>query len=372
MRTPSPSAAFVGAGVALWTMVGCTGDDNGGSCGDAAPGDVSTDTLTDTPTDPSRDSPLSDRALGDQANVDALADATDTAIGTPDASGNVEAGPTAVASTSVAAIRMANWSPDSPPVDFCLAPHGTGIFQGPILAGQVRAQQAAGIGDGGTVGLAFAKVSSYSFVKPGQYDARLVVFGALDCSAGVVDGSALPALAGNAFETIALVGEANRTGADPGLQVVGFLDDQNPSGPVALRFIHAAPGLGAVDFGTLGGTSTKFSVLLSGVQFGKAGTTQPDGGVSTVDLNGYLARPPMSAVALSVRPHGVAAPDGSAQDLAVASSVSAAAGSVLTIVAVGAAGVACSANAGAAACFLECVDNAGTIGPFSSCNIVSR
>jgi hypothetical protein len=45
----------------------------------------------------------------------------------------VEAGADVILPTA-ATVRLANWSPDAPGLDFCIAPHGTGAWSGPVLA----------------------------------------------------------------------------------------------------------------------------------------------------------------------------------------------------------------------------------------------
>src|ERR1700722_7569004 len=50
---------------------------------------------------------------------------------------------------TLALLRAANWSADSPSVDFCLAPHGTGAFRGPILGEAAAAIDDAGVIDAG-------------------------------------------------------------------------------------------------------------------------------------------------------------------------------------------------------------------------------
>src|SRR5580698_4427991 len=72
----------------------------------------------------------SSSALVAEGGTDGGGDATAAA----DAQGGGEGVVTSAPSTTptLAGVRLANWSADSPPVDFCLAPHGTTDFQGPL------------------------------------------------------------------------------------------------------------------------------------------------------------------------------------------------------------------------------------------------
>jgi hypothetical protein len=97
-----------------------------------------------------------------------------------------------------AQIRVAHVSPEAPAVDFCLAPHGTASFAGPILAGAGRA-----------AGLSYGTVSRYFAVDAGDYDVRLVAPGAADCKAplaGLDDFTRLPAVEAGAAVTVATEG----------------------------------------------------------------------------------------------------------------------------------------------------------------------
>jgi hypothetical protein len=402
MRSTSPWIAVIAAGAAHW-LLGCTADDNGGTaCDDASFGDAMADggseansafhdaSSGDSPVkdssasdssvsnsspgdssvgdSPSRESSLADAPIADRVAGDAPAAASDAAMST--ASAAADAGSTTTTgSTILAAIRVANWSPDAPALDFCVAPHGTGQFQGPMVAAQALALPNAGSAcPASTVGLAFPQVSSYALVQAGQYDVRLVVAGVTSCAAGVADATSLPAIVAGGFETVALLGELNRaTATAPGLQLAGFSDDPAPVGAIALRFIDAAPAFSVLDFGT--GSGSSFKAVFSNVAFGQTAKTAvgADGGAASVDSNGYLSRSAMTSVSLAAEVHGALAPDGSVQDTAVAKNVSAAAGSVLTMVAVGAV-----AGAGGAASLLQCIDNAGTVCPLSNCTVISQ
>jgi hypothetical protein len=79
-------------------------------------------------------------------------------------------------------VRFAQLSPDAPALDFCLAAHGTGDFQGPLLA-QFAEDAGSPLG-AGAPGLSFAQVSAYFTIDAGQYDVRLVAAGATSCAPG--------------------------------------------------------------------------------------------------------------------------------------------------------------------------------------------
>jgi hypothetical protein len=351
----APNADATGDAGGDATEVDATSD---GAAQDGAT-DVRTDREDAAGTEASTDASGGAHAAVADASVDANVDApaTDTGGGLTDADATVPA-------VSVSGVRVANWSPDSPSVDFCLAPHGSGAFQGPI----VNSLANAGDADGGMAALAFPQVSAYFYVAPGAYDARLVVAGAADCSFGIgSDATMLPALSAGTFATIALLGEAHAVGGAPGLQITGFLDDQRPGGAVALRFIQAAPAISRVDVGT--GAASAFAPFFLGVAYGqassKAEATASDGAAPTVDSNGYATLQPLSGVTFRARASGTA------QDLAIASNVSAGAGSVLTLVLVGETADT-SSDAGPQGELVECVDNAGTVGPFGNCSVVSQ
>ncbi len=314
----------------------------------------------------------SDAANGGDATVGDAHRPMDVEAGLPvDASPpSMEAAPPAAAS-----LRVANWSYDAPPVDFCIAPHGTGQLQGPLLAHQALAIDEAGVVDAGPAALAFPGVSSYFFVAPGQYDARLVAAGAIDCSTKIVaDATNLPALLVDGAATIALVGETHPLGGDagdPGLELVGFSDDTVTAGSVALRFINAAPNLAQADVGT--GSGATFKPLFSAIPFGHAGTlaeaqeaTAADASPPSVDSNGYDAlTSALAGVTFSARARFAMS------DAVVATKVSAAAGAILTL-AILRPDANAPPDAGSVAQLLECVDNAGTLGLLGTCRVISQ
>jgi hypothetical protein len=287
--------------------------------------------------------------------------------GTSDAA-SADAG--ATPSSSRAFVRVANWSPDSPAIDLCVAPHGTLAFTGPITA-DLAASTDAGPGD-----VAFPFVSAYVSVPAAvQYDAWVVVAGADSCAVGILPDAAtpLPALAANAFATMALVGEAHPSGGDSALQVVGFLDDTLAPSAVTLRVVDAVPSWPEADVRL--GTKTEFF----GVAFGTASTKAEaqaalaaDASAPSVDSNGYLTLSTLANATITAQLHGATQPEGSATEpdgspgeptsVSTTTPVSAASGSALTVVLVG------GTSSGIPPSLVECVDNAGTAGSLSNCS----
>jgi len=144
---------------------------------------------------------------------------------------------------SQAFLRIAQLSPDLPPVDVCVALHGTARFQGPLIA-QLSGQDAGE--DGGAPGLVYAQVSAYVPLDVGTYDVRLVAAGARDCSLPLplpygIDGADPDAA------SFADGSELDRTGADGDVEA----EDNEPSGDEEMRE-EAAVDAGAFDATTAG------------------------------------------------------------------------------------------------------------------------
>jgi len=356
----------------------------GGVCpdgGDAAPLDAESDAPSDAPIEGAGDA-IADDAMSDGPPLDATrldgfsSDGSSAGMdGSPsDSSGDATP-------VTVAGVRIANWSPDAPAIDFCLASHGTGNFQGPILAS--HASQSADAAPqaptctttGSSPAVCFPQASSYTYVSPGQYDARIVVAGAPDCSSGIAaDATMLAMMPAGALQTIALLGETHPVGSDPALTLATFLDDQRPTGAIALRFVQAAPSVSKADMGT--GSGGMFKPVFTGIGFAQSSAKQAtaadagaaaDGGLPTIDKNGYASMSALSSATLSARPSGAM------QDSVVAAGVSAASGSVLTVALVGLTTGPSVNDAGVQqGQLVECVDNAGTTGSLSNCRIISQ
>jgi hypothetical protein len=303
-------------------------------------------------------------ALSSDGGGDGSTDATGVTDGkSGDAAGGQREA--AIPETDLAEIRFANWSPDSPAVDFCLAPHGTTSFEGPMLAGLADQIDSAGVVDAGAPVLQFPDVSAYLVVEPRTYDVRIVAAGSPDCSVAVgSDATNLPPLTIGTFSTIAFMGALNPTEGEPSLEVTAFLDTTSSS-LVDVRFINAAANSGPVAFG-FGAPLAGFASLFPDVPFGQAGT-----------FNGEVtdAEEPPSQTFVGLNPLAGATAtipnDARTESLVSATGVYAASGSVLTFVLVGPlTGVA--ADGGLPDAFLVCVDNAGTVGLLSSCQLLTQ
>ena len=183
-----------------------------------------------------------------------------------------------------AQLRVAHLSPDAPPVDFCVAEHGSKNFTGPVLAT-----------NGAPAGLSYANVTKYIALPAAQYDVRLVAPGSSSCATplgGLADFTNLPSLPAGANVTLAAEGLA-AIGASPSFTLQAYVDDSSvDAGKAKLRFIHASPNTPAVDVGTGGGAL--FQPLFKDVSYG--GTSGSS--------NGYITTPPISGVEISARAFG--------------------------------------------------------------------
>jgi hypothetical protein len=307
-------------------------------------------------------------AAVDAADADA---ALDTATPAPDVNGDAqasddgngaeaEAGPymgSLPAAPTMALFRLANWSPDSPAVDVCIATHGTKAFQGPLVAALAVASQS----DAGDEGIAFPLVSAYTLVAPGQYDARVVVAGATSCAVGIrPDTTTLPTLGAGGAETVALIGEVAPDGADYKLHVLGFLDDVSITGTAAIRVINAAPAMPEVDVGTGSLSAKSFLAIFRGVAIGQASAPSEGWIPFLVDANGYNANQPISGATLSAHASMGATIDAVVSTMAF----SAPNGSVTTLVVAG-------GTSSTSPALISCADNAGTDGVLSDCTVLA-
>jgi hypothetical protein len=263
-------------------------------------------------------------------------------------------------------VRIAQWSPDAPPLDLCLAPQGTPwTVQTPLLATRVTDGGLAS-GDAGAPGLAFPEVTTYFTVTPGTYAARLVAAGTNDCGSGLADLAPLALVAGS-YSSVAAIGEVSPAPGDAPLAVVAFADDvAAPAAQIALRFLNASPWSGAssVDLGTgsLAGTGGAFVPVFTGVPFGQTSSAaNTDAG--TVDANGYLGSNPLAGATLSA--HVTAA----ATDLATAANA-------VTVDPTAAATLVLLGGGSTPAALLECPDADGADGAnaavaLAPCRVVS-
>jgi hypothetical protein len=278
-----------------------------------------------------------------------------------DAAAPEDAGPP----PALAFVRVANWSSDAPAVDFCVAPHGTKNFTGPLVANLTSAIDSAGVIEAGAAALPFPAVSAYTLLPPATYDARLVAAGAADCSVGIIaDVTNLPAITVGQAITIALIGAAHPVGAQPALEMTGFLDDTLPPTTTSVRGINASPDLPLVDIGTL--KSNKFTLLMGGIPFGgTAPPPVPDSGVPTADGHGYITAGALAAATIYAASAGTTTPS------ATAPAISTAAGAIVSFIVVGTSMPTLNEAGAPNAQLVECVDNAGTLGNLGSCALVS-
>ncbi len=240
---------------------------------------------------------------------------------------------------NTAQVRVAHLSPDAPAVDFCLAPHGTSDFTGPVLASA-----------GAPTGIAYGQVTKYLTVGADAYDVRLVAPGAADCTTplgGLADFDDLPALPDGGAVTIAAEGLVAFGAATP-LTLAAYVDDTTvDASHAALRFIHASPGTPAVDVGTGGGVL--FTPVFGDISYGAAAAA----------ANGYVTTAPLSGVEISARVHGSQS-DALSIDPAVLP-----AGAIATAFAIGEVG-----DQTTPLRVLLCTDNAPPTGVLSSCALV--
>ncbi|HEY1547673.1 MAG TPA: DUF4397 domain-containing protein [Kofleriaceae bacterium] len=241
--------------------------------------------------------------------------------------------------TATAQVRVAHLSPDAPNIDFCVAPHGTATFTGPILAT-----------NGHMTGLPYGAVTKYFELPAEQYDVRLVGPGLADCSTpigNVPDFTELPAIDAGASITIGAEGLVAFGSTTP-FDLHVYVDQTDVAdGSAALRFIHASPGTPAVDVGVGGGVL--FTSLFSDISFG---------GASGID-GGYITTAPIDGAELSARPHGTF------QDALSIDPASLPANAIATAFAIGE-----LSSTTTPLRVLLCVDNAAPVGLLTSCNVV--
>ena len=128
-------------------------------------------------------------------------DASEADTSSPTTEGGGDAAADDDASPTQTYLRIAHVSPDMPPIDVCVALHGTGSYQGPLI-GQLAATNAGDAGedaegggaddDAGLPGVSYAQVSAYLPLDPGDYDVRIVAAGASSCDASTAGGAAVP------------------------------------------------------------------------------------------------------------------------------------------------------------------------------------
>jgi Domain of unknown function (DUF4397) len=303
-------------------------------------------------------------AQGPQGSIDSGDDGGPAAPGTDagiDGSGDDGASPPPQTS-----LRIAHASPDMPPIDICVAAHGTTDFQGPLVGQLVDAIAGdAGEdaeGDAGLSGVAYGQVSAYLQVDPTQLDVRIVAAGAGSCAVALVpDSTDLPPLAFETYTTLLVAGELSPAGTDSGVVVAMLSDDAVLAGGAAsLRAINAMPSEPFLDFGMQSST-TEWVPLFTDVPFAASSMkTNPDDDL--VDRNGYVPIAPFSGQGVSARP---SSSDASAASVA-AGNVTIDFGSIATVVAIG-------GKTGESAhppSLLLCTDNQPAGGVFADCSVL--
>jgi hypothetical protein len=267
----------------------------------------------------------------------------DGGAGSPGDGGVSDASTDGDGSATMANLRVAHLSPGAPAIDFCLAVHGTTVFNGPVLAGQAV-----------LTGLPYAAVTKYQTVAAGQYDVRLVAAGATSCATslgGLADQTNLPVIAANSAVTIAAVGELSP--GDGGGQPFGlraFVDDTSvATGNAKLRFVHASSGTPSVDVGTGGGVL--LNPLFNDIAFGMAASA----------TNGYIQTPPLANVEVSARVHGTTS------DVLSIPNTELASGAIATAFAIGKTGSIVTPLR-----VLLCLDNGVSVGALTPCTVVGE
>jgi hypothetical protein len=185
-------------------------------------------------------------------------------------------------------VRIAHLSPDSSPLDICIAPTGTTNFSGPLI-----------VQSGLAGGISYANVTRYLTMTSGTFDIRVTAGGIDGCSVPFVPDTLGVVFPSGGTLTVALMGESAAAATTPFI-VKRFVDDTTAaSGQAALRYIQAAPELGTVDVGTV--VTTTFTPLFSAVPYPNFVT-----GVG-IDAQGYLTTAPLvPPTTIGVRKTGTA------------------------------------------------------------------
>lgn len=274
-----------------------------------------------------------------------------------------EAGPDVPfeASPPQAFLRVANLAPDAPTAgyDFCVAPHGTAAWVGPVVAATIG--DAGTLGDGAAPAVQFPVVTNYAFtLDPGRYDVAVVTPGG-GCGAALATATDVPPLSAGEFVTLALFGAAPGDAGGAGPQIELLVDEAVAAGATTgLRFLAAVPSAAAVDFGT-GSLATGFAPLVLGAPFAGLATRTPADAGADVDPSGYVPAVLPATVELSchLAEAGV--------DLARASNQALAAGAVYTVIVLG--GGRAGITPHLLVCALDGVQNEST-GLVSACSLV--
>jgi hypothetical protein len=274
-------AGFVGGCLLL---AACFGNSSGGGGGGATfdsggadgvgfdstmPEETGTDAPPDSPADTGvaadADAGADSRVTGDSSS----ADAADSAA---------ESSPPDGGDAGGALVRFANLVAGlGSSVDFCVAPSG-GSFSAPYMNAQ-----------GVSAGLAYTEVSEYAALPPSTgFKVRVVAAGSSSCATALAPDVTIGPSTPASPTTVTFTGLPGDAGPAPTL--TGWSDDSastSPAGKVRFRAIHAAPGLGVVDFEV--GVAPYTAPLQTGVAYGStfAASTVTTGG-ATPDAHGYV------------------------------------------------------------------------------------
>ncbi|MEZ4394117.1 MAG: DUF4397 domain-containing protein [Polyangiales bacterium] len=288
-----------------------------------------------------------DAAVSDVPAVTDAATPTDTPA-TTDAAVPTDTPAPSDAGAPTIRVRVAHLSPNAPAVDVCLRPASASGFAGvtPTLASNMVA-----------AGLSYTQVTAYLTIPAGTYVARLVAPGSTNCDtalAGLPDIN-LPALTGGQVATVAAVGVLGATG-DTAFRVVPFVDDLAPAAMTSkVRFIHAAPGVPAVDVGLLD-SMDGFTGIFNNVSFPSA---------AMVGMGTYLTTSqPLPGVTLAARPANANIPNRAGYPLVI-DGVQSMAGQIITAFAIGQLG-----NDQTPLSALVCADNAPAMGLLTPCSVL--
>jgi hypothetical protein len=191
-----------------------------------------------------------------------------------------------------ALVRIAALSPDKPPLDVCIAPHGSSSFTGPLL-------KSTGVGSGG---LAYGKVSAYLHVPAEPLDYRFVLASVGTCAPSMLgDFTGVQApIAGQSY-TLGIIGFITPPPGNTNVATVRLYTDDAAGNAtkVLVRTVHASPDTGGLDVGT--GSGASFTAIFSNVTFPNFGTSV----TPQSDANGYVSvDPPAAPPTFSARAHG--------------------------------------------------------------------
>jgi|GEM_PF-517915 len=182
-------------------------------------------------------------------------------------------------------VRVANLVPTSDVVDICIRDAGASSWGRPLLfEGGTGCPKALG----GENGFAYGEVSDKFNAPSAMVDVKLIAGGGACSDPGLTEGDGL-SLATDATTTLARIGGAKGVSQ----QIVALPEENSKDRPdtIRLRFVHAMPGVGPLDFGDTTTAHLPASIttpLLDQIPFGQAPTTQKALALGNVDARGYF------------------------------------------------------------------------------------